>query len=335
MTETTYYKLKKPDENDNVYVSDLNGNADIIDKTLHDLSEKGTPIIDVGQQTSGRPFSITAEQMQALLSDPAPEVHVSMSGMVITLRRYDMTSNVAYYSNVMYSQGVKHFISMQAMGTSATITDAEEIQIPTPSGAGDKDKILQANANGGFDLKPPTVLPFLPLAGGTMTGQMGVLAPSKDNAPLRRIDGLSNATASSLGLAAGSVPDKAFAKLKTMVDAAQSAAGDKAKLVVGSYTGNERPTTSPTSRKIELGFTPKAVFVAASGSSFGTFGGYDEYSAGLAVEGVPAIAGNNSGNKDNLLEIVANGFNVYNRASSPYGIRMNDENYTYNYIAFA
>lgn len=252
MTETTYYKLKKPDENDNVYVSDLNGNADIIDKTLHDLSEKGTPIIDVGQQTSGRPFSITAEQMQALLSDPAPEVHVSMSGMVITLRRYDMTSNVAYYSNVMYSQGVKHFISMQAMGTSATITDAEEIQIPTPSGAGDKDKILQANANGGFDLKPPTVLPFLPLAGGTMTGQMGVLAPSKDNAPLRRIDGLSNATASSLGLAAGSVPDKAFAKLKTLVDAAQSTGNSKSQIIIGSYmaTGSAAKIQFPTKPKL-------------------------------------------------------------------------------------
>lgn len=159
--------------------------------------------------------------------------------------------------------------------------------------------------------------------------------PTVEGTPLNKANLLTDATAALYGLGTDAVPDKAFAKLKTMVDAAQSAAGDKAKLVVGSYTGNERPTTSPTSRKIELGFTPKAVFVAASGSSFGTFGGYDEYSAGLAVEGVPAIAGNNSGNKDNLLEIVANGFNVYNRASSPYGIRMNDENYTYNYIAFA
>lgn len=96
--------------------------------------------------------------------------------------------------------------------------------------------------------------PFLPLKGGTMIGQMGVLAPSKDNAPLRRIDGLSNATASSLGLSAGSVPDKAFAKLKTLVDTAQSVANGKAQIVTGSYVGDGGNTVSLT-----FPFTPKFV----------------------------------------------------------------------------
>lgn len=108
--------------------------------------------LNFGAQTSGQAFAITPEQMAAMLSDSPPDVVVEMEGMTITLRRYDKTSNVAYYSNVMYSQGKKHFISMQAMDTSATITSVEEIQVPTPNGAADNKKILQANEENGFDL---------------------------------------------------------------------------------------------------------------------------------------------------------------------------------------
>lgn len=39
MKETTYYKLKKPEDNDNVLISDLNGNADAVDAALHALDE--------------------------------------------------------------------------------------------------------------------------------------------------------------------------------------------------------------------------------------------------------------------------------------------------------
>lgn len=39
MKETTYYNLKKPDDNDNVLISDLNGNADAVDAALHALAE--------------------------------------------------------------------------------------------------------------------------------------------------------------------------------------------------------------------------------------------------------------------------------------------------------
>lgn len=108
--------------------------------------------LNFGAQTSGQAFAITPEQMAAMLSDSPPDVVVEMEGMTITLRRYDKTSNVAYYSNVMYSQGKKHFISMQAMDTSATITSVEEIQVPTPNGTADNKKILQANEENGFDL---------------------------------------------------------------------------------------------------------------------------------------------------------------------------------------
>ena len=39
MINTTYYNPKKPEDNDNVLISDLNGNADAIDKALHGLDE--------------------------------------------------------------------------------------------------------------------------------------------------------------------------------------------------------------------------------------------------------------------------------------------------------
>lgn len=39
MNYTTNYNLKKPDENDNVLIEDLNGNADAVDTALHALDE--------------------------------------------------------------------------------------------------------------------------------------------------------------------------------------------------------------------------------------------------------------------------------------------------------
>lgn len=39
MKYTTNYNLKKPDENDNVLIEDLNGNADAVDTALHALDE--------------------------------------------------------------------------------------------------------------------------------------------------------------------------------------------------------------------------------------------------------------------------------------------------------
>lgn len=39
MKYTTNYNLKKPDDNDNVLISDLNGNADAVDAALHALAE--------------------------------------------------------------------------------------------------------------------------------------------------------------------------------------------------------------------------------------------------------------------------------------------------------
>lgn len=56
MTNTTYYNLKKPEDSDNVLISNLNGNADAIDQALHGLDEglKGLkyepPLIQAGSK---------------------------------------------------------------------------------------------------------------------------------------------------------------------------------------------------------------------------------------------------------------------------------------------
>ena len=40
MTRTTYYNLKKPGDSDNVLISDLNENMDILDQALHDMDDQ-------------------------------------------------------------------------------------------------------------------------------------------------------------------------------------------------------------------------------------------------------------------------------------------------------
>lgn len=55
MTNTTHYNLKKPEDNDNVLIGDLNENADAIDQALHGL-EEGKAARQTGQGGQpGRP----------------------------------------------------------------------------------------------------------------------------------------------------------------------------------------------------------------------------------------------------------------------------------------
>ena len=91
--------------------------------------------------------------------------------------------------------------------------------LPAPSATSDPARLADVNTR-------------LPLAGGTMTGNINMNnkrvtnlpAPASNAEPLRRIDGVSNATATALGIAAGSLPDAAFQKLITKVNTAQNAA---------------------------------------------------------------------------------------------------------------
>lgn len=60
--------------------------------------------------------------------------------------------------------------------------------------------------------------PYLPLAGGTVTGRItGLQRPSGDTEPLRKADGLTASVAAQYGLAANAVPSEALAKIPSMI----------------------------------------------------------------------------------------------------------------------
>lgn len=60
--------------------------------------------------------------------------------------------------------------------------------------------------------------PFLPLAGGNVTGRIaGLQRPSGDTEPLRKADGLTADVAAQYGLASSAVPSEAFAKIPSMI----------------------------------------------------------------------------------------------------------------------
>lgn len=88
----------------------------------------------------------------------------------------------------------------------------------------------------------------------------------------------------------------------------------------GAYTGDGKASLT-----VELPFTPRVVFVTSGGGHIYRYDGYQWYYGGLATPGRPA-----KGSSYTLVEIVENGFTVYNqteRASS------NVSGNTYNYFA--
>lgn len=71
---------------------------------------------------------------------------------------------------------------------------------------------------------------------------------------------ISAATASSLGLAGTATPNEAFAKIKALIDAANSNANAKCRIVTGSYVGTGTyGNDSPCS--LNFGFVPKFIVI--------------------------------------------------------------------------
>lgn len=97
-------------------------------------------------------------------------------------------------------------------------------------------------------------------------------------------------------------------------------------LVFGSYVGNGSAT-----RKIELDFTPSALYVVASdGTPFRHIGGTSQHCGGLIFWGEPAL---DTFKKRAFLEICENGFRVaYNVDYSIY-LCTNQPDEKYHYIA--
>lgn len=99
------------------------------------------------------------------------------------------------------------------------------------------------------------------------------------------------------------------------------------KIAVGTYTGN-----GGQKRTIQIGFTPKAVFV---NSFFGGVYDYYEgrnYCGGLAVTGGP-VKWDNTVYEDTVLEVVSGGFRVSNTSQYGNNSKTNASGVVYHYLA--
>ena len=106
----------------------------------------------------------------------------------------------------------------------------------------------------------------------------------------------------------------------TAVNAINSALSGKARIAVGTYTGNDNATQT-----IYVGFTPRAVLVTYCSGSIttetGTYGG-------LAVSGGPTQINSVEG-----IAVTSGGFKVaYNSSQAVY---TNRSGYSYHYLALA
>ena len=103
-----------------------------------------------------------------------------------------------------------------------------------------------------------------------------------------------------------------------------TALGSMAQVVLGSYTGD-----GTTLRTVELGFTPRAVYVTdARGAAFRYSSGVGRFCGGLAMRDKPAMDGGRT-----ILAICDNGFRVNKDTStSPY-VATNYDGDEYYYLA--
>ena len=102
------------------------------------------------------------------------------------------------------------------------------------------------------------------------------------------------------------------------------------KIITGTYIGNNADT-----RMIDLGFTPKLVFLCCSdGRIYSHSGNTIQILGGLAFDGTPAFT---SYNNESQLMVVNNGFQVrYEQfINSSFYLYTNAANITYHYIAIA
>lgn len=141
---------------DTNYLHHYNGNNfDIVNVPPTGSNTPSQVIVDLGTQTSGQEFTITSEQSEQLLADVAPVVHATVNGYKIELYRFDKVDNSAYYTNVLYYENKKYFMSLVVQGTKATIKSLDEPTMPVPRQE-DAGKVPVANTNDGFDLKQLT-----------------------------------------------------------------------------------------------------------------------------------------------------------------------------------
>ena len=95
-------------------------------------------------------------------------------------------------------------------------------------------------------------------------------------------------------------------------------------MVLGSYTGD-----GTTLRTVELGFTPRAVYVTdGRGAAFRYSSGVGRFCGGLAMKAKPAKDGGRT-----ILAICDNGFQIaLDTETAPY-VTTNSSDETYYYVA--
>ena len=111
------------------------------------------------------------------------------------------------------------------------------------------------------------------------------------------------------GKATQSALDSTADALDERLDAVETALPQKCEVYFGSYTGSGGSNTSKT---ISLGFTPQAVLVFNEDGKTCTGFNYYNYTGGLALTDKPVIGASDV----TALEIVDNGFKVYNHSYS-------------------
>lgn len=112
--------------------------------------------------------------------------------------------------------------------------------------------------------------------------------------------------------------------LKAEADAREALAATIPKIAVGSYTGD-----GAAERFLDLGFTPKAVYISTNyGVTFTNNVNYANYLGGLIFSGGPLeVSGTIYG------QIMAGGVQLYHKKDSSHTYSTNRENTKYYYFA--
>lgn len=238
MQYTPKLNLKKPDLTDNVKVSDLNDNADIIDSAVGELKEGTTTIADLQTENktlAGAINEIKADQ-DAHLADYAQDTGAA-NVYAITLD----PAPIAYEVGKIYK--------FKAANTN---TGASTLAIGALTVTAIKKNVSAALVAG--DIPAGAIIPVM--YDGTNFQLIPMAPPSAASETVAGIVELATAAETTTGT--DNTRAVHPAGLKVELD-------KKAKVVSGTYTGD-----GTDGRVINIGFTPKVVSIqGASGSAAG------------------------------------------------------------------
>lgn len=156
--------------------------------------------------------------------------------------------------------------------------------------------------------------------------------PTQEGTPLNKNSLLKDATAALFGLGTDAVPDDVLAAIKTAIDSANANADTKAKIVVGSYTGDGRGG-SPSSQwlSLTLPFVPKFVLIWESAGiltfTFYKYGDAYFYTITPGTDNYP---------RQNVVTVSGSTMTWWTQQTSGGGLPTNQLNvasHIYNYVA--